>query len=325
MRLNSIDFGPCLVMSGTQGFFGRGYSFHRNPLMRDWLNDFRGATFVAKTTTAYRQQGNTPFRGDNKDYEPTEFRPKSIWVSPWSWWHGLMLNAVGLSGPGCEDLFLQYKWQARDQPFMISFMPVGKTRDEKIAETKFFAEQWKIRMPKQSPAGLQLNISCPNVKADFSELIKDAGDYLDMLGELGVPIMVKINVLMTPKAAVELSQHLHCAGLCVSNTVPFGQLPDVIPWDRWFPSGSPLADLGGGGLSGAPLFPILCQWLAEAFDAGLEKPVNAGGGILHWRDVDDLVTVGLRHGIDSIAFGSVAILRPWRVRSIISRAHALLT
>ena len=325
MQLNGINFGPCSVMSGTLGFFGEGYFFHRIPLMRHWLN-FDGATFVTKTTTAYENAGNTPYAGPEKNYGPRELKPKSIWVTPWGWRKGFILNSVGLSGPGCEELFETSQWQRRGDAYMVSFMPTGGSREEKIAGTQYFADRWKHwMMSSASRIAIQLNISCPNVKADLSELIKEAGDYLNTLGELGVPVIVKINVLMAPEAAVELSQHQHCAGLCVSNTIPFGELPDQIPWGKWFPNGSPLKHLGGGGLSGAPILPILTQWLRGVFRAGLDKPVNAGGGILHPNDVNRLVGAGLRAGIDSVAFGSVAILRPWNVRPIIERAHALLS
>jgi dihydroorotate dehydrogenase len=314
-----------MVMSGTQGFYGEGYAFHHYPFLRKWLT-FKGAAFVSKTTTAFPTPGNMRLRAD---YQPRSFKPDCIWVDLR---RGMALNAVGLSGPGANALFKRGHWQARAEkdflPFMISFMPTGTTLEEKVAATHEFVRGWKMWMQVafRHKVAIQLNISCPNVKADFTALLQEVARYLEILAELGVPIVVKINLLVTPEAAVEITRHPACAGLCVSNTIPFGELPDQIPWKQWFPNGSPLEKrgYGPGGLSGKPMLPILAKWFGKALKVGLEKPATVGGGILRPYDVNMLKGFGLRPGYDSISIGSIAMLRPWNVPATIERAHALL-
>ncbi|QQR79249.1 MAG: hypothetical protein IPJ68_03380 [Candidatus Moraniibacteriota bacterium] len=74
-----------------------------------------------------------------------------------------------------------------------------------------------------------------------------------------------------------------------------------------------------GGLSGRPLLPLVEDWVRRARRAGFEDHINAGGGILHPKDVNRL----RKAGADSVSIGSVATLRPWRLRAIIDRAYDL--
>ncbi len=326
MILRNIDFGPCLDAAGTRGFFGRGYPAHRIPVLGPWLWNFTGSTFVAKTTTTPIQYGNMPLRGSEYDFEPEGWFPQCIWSDMQD---QIALNAVGLSGPGAYQLMAQQKWQKHKEPFMVSWAPVGPEKEWE-AQARKFAYNWDIYMSGQKlQVGLQVNISCPNTGTDLARLVQQTHVLLDILRKLCIPLVVKLNLLVDPARAVEISEHPACDALCISNTVPFGELPNEIDWDQFFPIGSPLVRrnpaFGNGGLSGKPLLPLVIEWLRHAFDAGLKKPVNAGGGILEANDVDFLVeNASLRPGIDSIFIGSIAILNPLGIRSTIRRAHKLL-
>jgi dihydroorotate dehydrogenase (NAD+) catalytic subunit len=76
---------------------------------------------------------------------------------------------------------------------------------------------------------------------------------------------------------------------------------------------SPLARFGGGGLSGAPIFPLVRDWVEAAARRQFPVPIVAGGGIMA---ADDAVAL-LRAGAAAVELGSVAIVRPWRVAGII--------
>lgn len=326
MILREIDFGPCLDAAGTRGFFGRGYRFHRIPLVGPMIWNFTGSTFVAKTTTTPIQYGNMPLRGSEYDFEPERWFPPCVWSDTQA---QIALNAVGLSGPGAYQLMAQQKWQKRTEPFMVSWAPVG-TETEWEAQARRFVRDWGIHMSGQKlQVGLQVSLSCPNTGTDLAKLVQKAHLLLDILQQLCVPIVVKLNLLVDPARAVKIAEHPACDALCISNTVPFGELPGEIDWDQFFPTGSPLVRrnpaFGNGGLSGKPLLPLVIDWLQRAFDAGFKKPVNAGGGILEANDVDWLVKRAvLRRGIDSIFIGSIAILNPLDIRPTIRRAHKLL-
>jgi dihydroorotate dehydrogenase len=304
-------FGHAWVGSGTLGFFGEGYRIHKYlPLL-----DFTDATFVGKTTTFPPNDGNMPL---NERFEPITFFPDCVVMDIW---RGIGLNSVGLSGPGFKRLLATGRWQNRTKPFFLSFMPVAKDEEGQLIETQQFVSILKKELPTfRTSVALQFNLSCPNVGADLAAILKKAAMLLDILATLGIPIVVKLNLLVKPEAAIEIAQHPACAGIVISNTLPFGELAERVKWERYFPHGSPLAKrgYGGGGLSGAPLFAEVYYWLKHFRKLDKETYVNAGGGILHDWQVTQLWDIGA----SSISFASVAVLRPWRVAGIIQEARA---
>lgn len=311
MKPNLSVFGPVWDASGVRNFDGRGWWYH----LLLWLFGlrFKGSTFVAKTTTLSPRTGNMPLKADGRT--PVELLPSCVKVK---WWKGTALNAVGLSGPGVEFWLKSGIWQRRTEPFFISFMAVEKTVEERLQETKGFVELLKRYLPRfRAIVGIQLNLSCPNVgaiKRPREEFVSEASEHLDILAELGVVVIVKFSVTTDIDTARKIAEHPACSGVCISNTVPWMEFQMRIDWHGIFGSGgSPLRHIGGGGLSGKPLFPLVCEWVSEAKMSGFPKPINAGGGILSKRDAIKLFQLGA----DSVFLGSVAFLRGWRVAGII--------
>ena len=313
MKLLGIDFGCVLDASGTEGFFGEGY-----PYQKALGINFSGATFVAKTMTMRPRAGNMRMRRDGSlPWWP--LKPDCIVVKLRK---GVALNAVGLSNPGAESLLSQGKWQKRKDPFFLSFMAISATKEERMKELEEFVELLLLHKNyyRFSHFGLQVNLSCPNVGLHPERLVREAANVLKTASILDIPIMLKFNILLPVDVAREISKHPVCDALCVSNIIPWGALPDQIDWAGLFGSKeSPLKKYGGGGLSGAPLLPLVKRWVRSARFAGVAKPINAGGGILHPQDVDALDQAGA----DSVFIGSVSFLRPWRVREIIKRARQI--
>jgi dihydroorotate dehydrogenase len=326
--IGGINFGPIWGMSGVQNFFGEGYPFHtiyQRLFPKGFV--FNGITFVAKTTTLEPREGNLPMQEDG--ITPQEWRPTCIILGPWQWLFGVMLNAVGLTGPGAQNLLSRGLWQQMTEPFMISFMSVEDTMLARLQEYEKFLKLLSAEVPNFRTAfGLQINLSCPNVKAGGKSddtILEEGCGYLDPAARYipYVPIVFKINTLVRPETAVKLSEHPRCYGICVSNTLPWSAMKQ---WQRalYFPSSiftgkSPLDRFGGGGLSGKPLLPLVEQWIYAARWAGFTKHINAGGGILCAEDVSRL------READSISVGSVVALRPWRLREIRERACEIFT
>lgn len=315
MKLRGIDFGPVWAASGAMGFFGEGYWYHQ------WIPglNFRGCTFVAKTTTLNPRPGNMPMREDG--VTPQERKPKCIIVKPWE---GVALNAVGLSGPGAKVLFEDGRWQARREPFFLSFMSLGQTFHERLAELRAFLKLLERHLPDfHAPIGLQLNFSCPNVEHHLtSELYEEVSVSLGTANKLRIPLVPKLNALVSLETTRRIAALPACDALCISNTIPWGQLPEKIDWKGLFGMDeSPLASLGfgNGGLSGRPLLPIVADWIRRARVEGVHVPINAGGGILDPKDVDVLKEAGA----NSVFLGSMAFLRGWRVQRTIRRAHQI--
>jgi dihydroorotate dehydrogenase len=317
MKLREIEYGNILGASGVQGFFGEGYAFHR--MLGPLRPNFDGMTFVAKTTTLLETVGNMPL---TVNFAPKEIKPRCIYVDLV---REIALNAVGLSGPGVEALLEKRKWQMRTDSFMISFMPTTTTSAEgRLDEMRKFVEVLKRYLPYfRGKVALQINITCPSVGLNPTELAGELVGLLEIAAELGIPLMPKFNPLVPPELVVEISQHPAYDATCFSNTIPFGKL-DAINWKYHFPHGSPLAKFGGGGLSGPELLPIVGRWIGKAYHAGMKKPMNVGGGISDIKSINYLLEWGLRPGVDSVFIGTVAMMRPWRVQKIIEHANIVL-
>ncbi len=344
MDLRGKYFGPIFDAAGTRGFFGRGYPFHRLPLVSSWYKPLGKhgvySAFVTKTIVVRRRVGNMKLMGPEQDFEPVDLFPDCIWVNPWS---GLVVNSVSLSGPGLEEI-LRYGVDDRrwyhvgynnlPKPFMASFMPEGNTGEERLADTRAFVTslqaKLKLEMNKwlKQTLGVQFNFTCRNAGVNLNDLMAEAGSHFDILGELEAPVMAKLNLSVSVEEAREIANHPACDAICIGSAIPFGELPDRIPWEKLFPEGSPIERrnpaYGKGMLSGVLLLPIAIEWVERAISTGFPKPINAGGGIVYEEDVGALVSAGLRPGIDAVSVGTATMLRPWNLDGIVHNAHYTL-
>lgn len=319
MRMRDIEFGHVFNASGARGFQGEGYWFHH--LARPFGLSYKGSTLVTKTTTLAPRPGNMPLEPDHK---PREMLPRCIVVKPMA---GVVLNAVGLSGPGIHALV--QRWQASDMassskraprhPFIVSIMSVAPDAPDRLHEIQEMIGALRpLAQTIGANLGLQVNLSCPNAGLDTRHLCEEANFILDETAKLGIATMVKLNALVPQLAAAAIAAHPACDAIVVSNTIPWGELRQHIDWQGLFGSkDSPLAKLGGGGLSGKPLLGIVRDWAKNLRTFPPGKRLVLGGGVLCKTDADELITVGA----DAIELGSVAILRPWRVRGIIRHCN----
>ncbi len=319
MQLRDIAFRPVASAAGAQGFLGEGYWYHG---FAKWIGlRFKNCGFVAKTTTYDQRTGNMPLKDD--DITPQERFPKCIVVKPKQ---GVVLNAVGLSGPGAPVLLSDGRWQRRTgDPFFLSFMSVQSTLSDRIDELKAFVRVLKPELGSFcASVGLELNGSCPNTELDLerNDFPEEMGQSLDVAGELGIPLQPKFNALVSAEAVCGIAQHEACDAVTMSNTIPWGKLPGRINWRALFGSyASPLERFGGGGLSGWPLLSIVCEKIHEMRDCGLSKPIWACGGI----DSIDAVNQAFQAGASGIQFGTMAIVRPWRTSAVIRHANQLFS
>lgn len=319
--IHGIDFGPVWAMSGLVNFYGEGWPYHK--IIKIFGVDFRKITLVSKTTTLLANEGNMPLK---KNMMPKELIPKSVYLN---FYKRHSLNAVSLSGPGAEEVLSSPKLKTKTQPFQLSFMSVAPSDKERLAEFEKFIKILLRELPNyQTRIGLQLNVTCPNTAHDNPEL-KEVLKMLDMceaLIEKGVAIILKISVEMPIQNILTFGYHPNCHAVCTSNTVNFGNLPDKINWQKLFPKGSPLLKRKlniqkPGGLSGAPLLPLVIEQIKSLRNAGFQKHINGGGGILYPKDVNAL----LEAGADSVSIGTVAFLNPIAIPWITRRAKKIFS
>ena len=310
MKLRGIDFGNVFGASGVQGFFGEGYWFHKLGAMVGM--SLKDITFVAKTATECPREGNMVL---TRNKTPKHWFPDCVKVK---FLNGLMLNSVGLSNIGLWALLMKDKWQERTEPFLISIMAVEDTPQKPLDQIKAMVDMIGLGKDKfYAPFGLQINLSCPNTGHGTTKLIEETEEILEKASILDIPLMPKYSAISTPvEAVMELNNNPHCDAICVSNTFAWSQFDTEKVWGS---KKSPLAHLGGGGLSGAYLRPFVCEWIMRLREEGFTKPINGGGGILCANDVNCFHDAGA----SSIFIGSVVALRPWRGSSIIKRAQSL--
>ena len=305
MKEKNLHVPSVILASGTMGFFGEGYPYHKLIWPFAWIAK-HSAMFVAKTVTVDPIVGNMPLKDDSS---PKSLRPDCIFIDFKRWLRGGMLNAVGLSNFGLRYYLEQGLWQKRTKPWALSIMFVRKTREGRIAEAREFVA---IMLEYLDQFGilpiLKLNISCPNTCHNVSDLISEQKEILDILATLGLKIIVKVNAVSDVESVQKIAQHNACNGVCVSNTLPWADLQDWIKW-KVFPEfkESPLAKYGGGGFSGKDMCPIVIAWIARARQAGITKPIIGGGGIFTPLDVWRMK----KAGATSISIGSPLLFRPW--------------
>ena len=317
-KLKNVIFDVVFTASGTLNFFGQRWPIHRlYKLLFGKRFDFIGSTFISKTTTLFKREDGMPL---TDKLQPKKIFPDCVRVY---FWKGLVLNSVGLSGPGAVDLLTRNKWQNRIKPFMISFMGLDKTLKERLKEAAFFVYSLEVfKSEFKAPFGIQVNVSCPNTIYSTKDMLKSSLAILEKFQRLSVPIDLKIGVADAIEAGVEFIKEIEASGLCdcltCSNTIHWGKISDQIDWQKLFGSDkSPLEHLGGGALSGKPLKPIVLDWLKNVREKGVSMPIKAGGGILCSKDASDYIDAGAT----ALEIGSVAILRPWNVQSIIQTGN----
>lgn len=320
MRLRGTDFAPIANASGARGFFGEGYWYHKPWKLFRGLS-FNNWGFVAKTTTLGETEGNMPMKKDG--ITPKEWLPNCIFVKLKS---GVVLNAVGLSGPGAQKLLQAGRWQTLDKPFFLSFMSLAKTKADRLEElNEFCGLLFHYLPPHDHPYGLELNFSCPTSGHDLGELVNEIGESLDIAGCLGVPLAIKVNALAAPERIAEIGKHQELDCLIMGNTIPWLELTDQIDYRELFGTTvSPLESRklnkkAKGGLSGPPLLPIHCAYIQNLRDCGYSKPIYGCGGI---RSRNGVVSY-FNAGANGIEVGSAVITTPGNTKEMAQAAYEL--
>jgi len=295
-------FGRVYVASGSLGIDGKGYYYDKFLSLIPGHN-FRGATLITKTITVDARDGNLPLK---KNLQPRSKWPNCIKVYPFS---GHVMNAVGIPSPGLKAVLDSGVWYNIENPFLISIIPVRKTKMDRIKEIETAVELLgKNCRNFKTIFEIQLNVSCPNIGIDIYQYINEVQAYISILYEAGFLVDLKVNVLIPPECINAL--HSYQMVTC-SNTIPFGAFPDEINWKKF----SGLEQYGGGGLSGPILLPYVIDWIKRFREIDRLFPLKACGGIFSKRDVDKVIEAGA----DAIEIGIVKLMRPWKIKGIINR------
>lgn len=222
--------------------------------------NFPFSAYVTKTITRDPRPGNPPNR---------------LWETPSG-----MINSIGLPGPGL-DRFLQTdlaRYARFGVPVIVSVM--AETREG-------FAELVQAVAARDEVAGIELNVSCPNVHSGLivGEQASETEALLKRLRPLTAkPLIVKL----TPNVAgpERIARAAEAGGADAISLINTLKAVAVDP-DR----SGPWLGAGTGGLSGPAVLPVaLAQVRATA--TAVEVPVIGMGGITDGESALDFILSG---------------------------------
>jgi dihydroorotate dehydrogenase (NAD+) catalytic subunit len=259
----SVDFcgieleHPIINASGTFDAIAARRAFGDELLER-----FPFAAFVSKTVTLAPRQGNPPPR---------------LWELA-----GGLLNSIGLPNKGLRGYMADDLPRLAELPVPLIVNVMGFGRDEVAELVSAFAECEDV-------AGLELNVSCPNVETG---LVMGADEFeIDRLIRRVRPLTDKpLIVKLTPNASdvpavARAAEGAGASALSLINTIR-GMAFDPRSGEPW---------LGGvtGGVSGPAVRAVALAQVRAVGDA-VEIPVVGMGGVQSGVDAANLLRAGAR-------------------------------
>ncbi|MDA8098018.1 MAG: dihydroorotate dehydrogenase [Nitrospiraceae bacterium] len=271
---------PVLTASGT---FGYGEEF------KDVVDLNRLGGVIVKGVSLKAIKGNPPPR---------------IWETPAG-----MLNAIGLENPGV-DVFLSDKLpylRRFDTAVLVNIF--GYSLEDYVAVAERLEGVPGI-------AGLEVNISCPNVKAGgivFGTNVKASFSLLSALRKATkLPLFAKLSPNVTDITEfARAAEDAGCDGLSLINTL-LGMAIDVR-------CRKPRLANCTGGLSGPAIRPVAVRMVWQAARA-VSIPIIGMGGILTAEDALEFILAGAT----AVAVGTANFVNPHATEDVAEGISAFL-
>lgn len=243
---------PVTVASGTFGY-GREYEAY--------VDLARLGAIIVKGTTLEPRAGN-----------PT---PRII-ETPAG-----MLNAVGLQNPGVDVFIQEHLPYLREKQATVIVNIAGNTVEEYAGLTAILDKQDGI-------AGLEVNISCPNVEKGGLQFGTDpntaAGVVAAVRQNTSLPVIVKLSPNVTDVVAIARAVvEAGADALSLINTL-LGMAIDI-------ETRRPVLANIFGGLSGPAIKPVALRMVYQVARE-VEVPIMGVGGIVNWQDALEFILAG---------------------------------
>lgn len=274
----SLD-NPILVASGTFGYARE---------MESLVDFGKLGAIIPKTVTQNPRAGNPP--------------PRTCETSSG------MLNAIGLDNDGLEYFLANHLPYLRDLPTKIIANIAGKTEPE-------FLDMARRIQREQGLAGLELNLSCPNVSGgvDFAIDPEKTARVIRGVREVcSLPIIAKLTPNVTDVSAIaQAAAEAGADAVSLVNTV----LGLAIDWKRKaFRLGN-----ATGGLSGPAIKPIALRIVWQVAKK-VRIPIIGIGGI---ASIDDAMEFFLA-GATAVQMGTVNFYDPTAAQRVAGELPAAL-
>lgn len=223
---------------------------------------------------------------------------------------GGLINAIGLQNPGVNGFIEKYMPFLRQHDIAVIVNIWGKTLEE-------YAEVAARFDGVEGVHGLELNISCPNVKAGGSSF----GTNLDSTARVVAAVRARTTLPLIPKLAPNVSDIAAFATVCVDNGA------DALSLINSFPAMAidietrkPILANISGGLSGPAIHPIAVKLVYEVAKA-VKVPLIALGGITSAKDAIEFMIAGA----SAVAVGTANFTEPETSLQVIEGIRAYLS
>ncbi len=213
-----------------------------------------------------------------------------------------MLNSIGLQNAGVRTLIREKApiWAKWSVPVLVNI--AGESVEE-------YAEIARLLDEAPGVAGIEINVSCPNVAAGGMTCGVDpvlaAEVTAAVVDSTGLPVMVKLTPNVTDIVAIAravVDAGAHCLSLI--NTL-VGMVIDIN-------ARRPVLGAGKGGLSGPAVRPVALRMVYEVAQA-VSVPVIGVGGI---TDTDSALQF-LMAGASAVQVGTATFVNPHTAEEII--------
>ena len=222
---------------------------------------------------------------------------------------GGMVNAIGLQGPGVEGFVRDYLPFLRETGVPVIVNIWGTSIDE-------YAEVAARLGDVEGIAGLEVNISCPNVKEGGSSFGADPRT----VSELVTAVRCRTRLPLIPKLApnvpnirpfAQAAAEAGADALSLINTIP----AMVIDIEKR----RPVLSNKVGGLSGPAIHPVAVKLVWDAAQA-VRIPIIAMGGITGPEQAIEFMIAGAT----AVAVGTATFIDPSTVLRVIAGIEAYL-
>lgn len=210
---------------------------------------------------------------------------------------GGMINAIGLANPGADAV--------RDEhlPWLASALTRARTLVNVVGSAEDDFPAVIERLGESAPYhALELNVSCPNVRAGGMEFGADPRALAAVVSRSRAvtrrPIFVKLSpTLPDVGLAARIAADAGADGITVINTLP-GLVIDIS-------ARRPALGFGSGGVSGPGLMPVgvLATWKVSR---AVRLPIIGVGGVTSARDALQYIIAGA----SLIGIGTAALRDP---------------
>jgi len=239
------------------------------------LQRFPFAAFVSKTVTVEPRQGNPPPR---------------LYELPAG-----MLNSIGLPNKGLEGYLAHDLPELAQLPVPLIVNVMGFTREQAATLVEAFGDRDEV-------AGLELNVSCPNVETGMimGADPHETGALLDAVRpHTRKPLIVKLTPNCTSPGEVAAAAEAHGAdAVSLVNTLRGMAFHPRRPSEPWLGGGT-------GGMSGPAIRAIALAQVAEV-RSRVSIPIVGMGGVQNGRHAYELIHAGA----DVVAVGTESFRDP---------------